>query len=383
MNEKLIAQKLRKKKQQLDLYAQRFLGYPCNANIKGYKPLFDLMSVPFNNVGDPFVDSSYKLTTKSFEKEVLRFLAKLYKLPRKDFWGYVTSGGTEGNMYGLFVGRELHPKGLLYFSVDSHYSILKAARLLRMESVIVSSTPDGAIDLVHLEKMLRKNRKRDPIISLNIGTTMKGAIDDLDGVVRLLKKLKIKKYYIHCDAALFGMLVPFLKGAPVVNFKKPIGSIAISGHKFIGSPVPCGVVLTKKKFTKSISQKVEYVDTIDNTITGSRSALGPLVIWYAIKTRKYEGFRKEANECVENAKYLKDKLERIKYPVFLNNFSNTVVLKKPSKKLVRKWTLASEGEWSHVVVMQHVTKSKLERFFKDVKKEALGKRSKAWSLKIN
>lgn len=39
--------------------------------------------------------------------------------------------------------------------------------------------------------------------------------------------------------------IPFVKRAPMVTFRKPIGSISVSGHKFVGSPVPCGVVMTR------------------------------------------------------------------------------------------------------------------------------------------
>lgn len=32
------------------------------------------------------------------------------------------------------------------------------------------------------------------------------------------------RFFIHCDGALFGMMMPFLrKDAPMVTFKKPIG----------------------------------------------------------------------------------------------------------------------------------------------------------------
>jgi hypothetical protein len=46
------------------------------------------------------------------------------------------------------------------------------------------------------------------------------------------------RFFIHCDGALFGMMMPFLKDAPMVTFKKPIGSVSVSGHKFVGAPVP-------------------------------------------------------------------------------------------------------------------------------------------------
>ena len=34
----------------------------------------------------------------------------------------------------------------------------------------------------------------------------------------------------------------------MVTFKKPIGSVSVSGHKFVGAPVPCGVVITRFKY---------------------------------------------------------------------------------------------------------------------------------------
>ncbi len=55
------------------------------------------------------------------------------------------------------------------------------------------------------------------------------------------------RFFIHCDGALFGMMMPFLKQAPMVTFRKPIGSVSVSGHKFVGAPVPCGVVITRFK----------------------------------------------------------------------------------------------------------------------------------------
>ena len=35
-------------------------------------------------------------------------------------------------MYGLYLARELHPEGMLYFSEEAHYSILKNASVLNM-----------------------------------------------------------------------------------------------------------------------------------------------------------------------------------------------------------------------------------------------------------
>lgn len=53
---------------------------------------------------------------------------------------------------------------------------------------------------------------------------------------------------IACDdSGNVALQMPFIKKAPRVSFRKPIGSVSVSGHKFIGAPVPCGVVITRQK----------------------------------------------------------------------------------------------------------------------------------------
>ena len=44
------------------------------------------------------------------------------------------------------------------------------------------------------------------------GTTVKGAIDDLDGIIATLQKCGFAgRFYIHCDGALAGLMMPFIK----------------------------------------------------------------------------------------------------------------------------------------------------------------------------
>ena len=99
-----------------------FVGYPVNCEFD-YSDLFDFLSYPTNNVGDPFSSSYYGLDSREFEVEVLEWFAKLYNAPSNNYWGYVTNGGTEGNMYGLYLARELYPKGVVYYSQATHYSV--------------------------------------------------------------------------------------------------------------------------------------------------------------------------------------------------------------------------------------------------------------------
>lgn len=344
------------------------LGYPINTN-NDYSPLYKFFDFSLINLGDPFVSSSWNINAENFEVEDLKFFAKLYKMPKNDFWGYLTSGGTEGNLYGIFVGRQLYPKGLLYFSKDTHYSISKIARLLRIQPVLVESQKSGEIDYADLEKKILQHKDLPVILNLNLGTTIKGAVDNVEKVVEILKRNKIKDFYIHCDAALMGMMLPFLKGAKKADFTMPIGSVAISGHKFIGTHMPVGIVLARRQFVRKIETPIEYIGSVDSTITGCRNGHTPLFLWYAIQTRGMKGFAKEAQACVANAKYLASELKKINWPAYLNDHSNIVYFKKPTSEIAKKWQLAISDDFAHVLVMQPVTKKRIDAFVKDIKSQ--------------
>ena len=190
--------------------------------------------------------------SREFEIGVLNWFAKLWEIPTDDMWGYVTNCGTEGNLHGILVGRETLPEGILYCSKASHYSVMKASRMYRMPAMEVNTLDTGAIDTVHLKELLQeaknKNSSATAILNVNCGTTVRGAVDDLDRVLEVLSETGYthEQFYIHVDGALFGLMLPFLADAPTATFSKPIGSISVSGHKFIGAPVPCGVVMCRK-----------------------------------------------------------------------------------------------------------------------------------------
>lgn len=130
-------------------------------------------------------------------------------------WGYITNCGTEGNLHGILLGRENYPDGILYASRESHYSVKKAARMYRMEIVLINTLSTGEIDLSHLKECLTQGKlqNKPAILNINCGTTVRGAVDDLDGVIATLQDTGYNQdeYYIHVDGALFGMMLPFIQ----------------------------------------------------------------------------------------------------------------------------------------------------------------------------
>lgn len=359
---KKVGQRLQDFEDILSNRSDFFAGYPDNLeyDYEALKRFFDYSMI---NAGDPFVDTDWDLHSKNFEREAVEWFASLYQL--ESCWGYVTSGGTEGNLYGIFLGRETCPDGVLYFSEETHYSIAKAAYMMKIPYVIVPCSDNGEIDYQFLEGSLNENSDKPAIMNLNMGTTMKGAIDDIDRVSALLKAHSAG-FYLHCDAALSGMLLPFIPDAPSINFQEyPINSLAVSGNKFIGSPIPNGVVLARPDIVDKVGIQVDYIGCKDSTILGVRSGLAALCLWYAIQTREHQ-FPTEAKQCIDNAKYLQQSLEESGIPAQLNNYSNTVVFTKPPQAVCRRWQLATNAGMAHIVVMQHLTPNKIDRIVSDM-----------------
>ena len=244
--------------------SSKFAGYQVNLDLD-YEDLFEFMNFSLNNAGDPFIDSNYGVNSRMMERPVLEFCAELFHALDKNYWGYITSGSTESNMYAAHVGRSVLefssnssrsgtvPQPIVYFSDATHYSVPKTAEILRIRSQVVPTNHTGAIDVPELMSAILKNDPvtHPPFIFANFGTSFTCAYDDVEEIVAQFEKYNIEKYYIHVDAALGGFFMPFLEGerdikerVPIFDFRLPIDSISVSGHKAIGTPFPCGILLT-------------------------------------------------------------------------------------------------------------------------------------------
>jgi len=342
-----------------------FLGYPVSKDFD-YSALNEFLQFPINNLGDPFEDCTYKVQTHDLEKEVIGFFAKMFRAQPSDYWGYVTNGGSESNLYGLYIARELYPKGMVYYSESTHYSIKKNIHLLNIPSIVIRSQENGEIDYEDLENTIRFNRHRPAIVIATFGTTMKESKDDVSKIKGILKGLAIQDHYIHCDGALSGAYGAFMEPRPSFDFKDGADSIAISGHKFIGSPIPCGVVITKKSHKDRIAKSVSYIGSLDTTITGSRNGHSPLYLWYALKHLGVEGLKARYEYSLSIATYCKEEMGKIGVPAWSNENAITVVIPKMPKSVQLKWQLATEGNITHIICMPNVTKGQIDELITDI-----------------
>lgn len=358
-------QRLSNLKQDITKARDSFLGYPVSKDFD-YSELNEFLELPINNLGDPFEDGTYKVQTHAMEREVVGFFAKLFRAQPNDYWGYVTNGGSESNLYGLYLAREMFPKAMVYYSESTHYSVRKNIHLLNIPSIVIRSQENGEIDYEDFENTVKMNRHKPAIVLTTFGTTMKEAKDDVSKIKGILRKLAIQDHYIHCDAALSGTYGAFIEPRLPFDFKDGADSISISGHKFIGSPIPAGVIITKKSNRDRIAKGISYIGSLDTTITGSRNGHSPLFLWYALKQLGVEGLRARYQHSLETAQYCKNRLNEIGIEAWCNPGAITVVLPKTAEDIKTKWQLATEEAIAHIICMPNVTKTQIDEFIYDI-----------------
>ncbi|KAI3914078.1 hypothetical protein MKW92_040142 [Papaver armeniacum] len=237
-----------------------------------------------NNLSDPFIENNCGVHSRQFEVVVLNWFAQLWEIENHEYWGYITYGSTKCNLHGI---------------LDSHYSVFKAARIYKMDFVIVDSLITAVMDCEDLKAKLLENRYKPATVNVNIGL------------------------------------------APKITFKKPIWSISVSDHKFVESSTPWGVQITRLDHMNAMSRNVEYIASRGATNTGSHSGYG--------------GHQKEVQTCLRRAENLKDRLRSEGISVML--------MRSPKdKEFIHRWQLACQGNIAHVVVMPSLTIKILNEF---------------------
>lgn len=272
-----------------------------------------------NNLGNWSLNTPHNLSGK-LEKQLIEQFIDLYKESKNKIGGHLTNGGTEGNLYASWIGKEYLKKHtklekiVLLKSDLTHYSVEKACLICEIkENTVAISEKSWGIDPTSLEKEIRSLIKKGFngfLVPLTIGYTLTGTSDPIDEICRLVKKIKKENkkinFFIWIDATFSGFTKTFV-GKNFRPFKnKDIELYLVDLHKFAGVPYPAGLVFYKKSILKNIERKVSYIGQKDSTISGSRSGLSAIASWYAIQSIGKNGWKK----IVKNS--LKEKNDFIK-----------------------------------------------------------------------
>ncbi len=341
------------------------LGFP---SYNGFSPgeLDFLLGLPINNIGDPFLQSRSGTHLHDLELAVLSKIASLAGLNDKNVRGYVTSGSTEAVIHALHLGRDTvkqngTSKPVIIASDQCHGCVVKAARLLDTPLIQVASAPDGSIDINSFAATLAQHAENPCLVVATAGTTFLGGIDRTDLMVQALEATHRGRYRLHVDAALGGFLLPYTQ-ASGWNLESGGHSYSVSGHKMVGVPIPCGIVIWEHDAYQLPNNHLNYLCGPDTTLTGSRSGLAVGALWLALHQWPANRLSEQAHGCLDRAAILVELLTQAGWPAQRGEFSTTVIFPSPPANMCMRWQLPTEGTRAHVVVTPRVDLPLLERF---------------------
>lgn len=308
---------------------------------------------------------------QQLEAKVIWMIAGMIGGTPETIDGLFCGGGTEANLQGMWVGRNwlrkhcTEPdrkvpnrrktdrretdrgdpiqKGIVILTTPLlHYSIIKNADILDIgegsfvrckkckKSHIFRSDSSGAgvtlvgmnsafeMDVADLRRVVEekyaKGFRRFMIVP-TVGTTDTGSIDPIEAIssfIHAFEKETKSKFYMHVDASFGGFTVPFVNPELKIGFTNPhVMSMTLDGDKMGRLPYPAGVFLCRKNLTTYIARRVAYVrGNMDDSVSGSRTALPAVLAWYQYSRDGVEGQRKYVQDCLDARNALAEKLER-------------------------------------------------------------------------
>ena len=234
----------------------------------------------------------------------------------------------------------------------------------------------GRMNVISFEKQVDKSRP--VLLILTLGTTFKGACDDLEAFNKAIDRINPPGAFRYVDAALFGGFLPYIKPHLIDATLLQYDAISISGHKFLGLDDPSGLFLCRRSIFDIINQNDDHITYLGDTLptlTCSRSGLAPLKWWWKLTHISRKEFETQVEKMMKTTNFLQLGLSLNCCKSYRNANSNIVFFKRPSKTICQKYSLALGydsalgGDLAHIVVMQHVTNDIIQCFLNDLYSE--------------
>ena len=191
--------------------------------------------------------------------------------------GIFTSGGTQSNLQALHLARDtalarhqVEPDRLrILVSVDGHFSVEKATRLLGLSPSAVVSVPCDSAHRMRVEDLEVALRQclEDGLVPMAVvataGTTDFGAIDPLRRVATVCEALGV---WFHVDAAYGGGLLASRRRRYLLDGIELADSVTIDFHKTWFLPVSASAVIVRDGSTlRHLTHHADYLNPEDAT----------------------------------------------------------------------------------------------------------------------
>jgi len=366
---------------------------PYGASTVAYRAL-----IGFNPAQLGSVEKASEDVIQRYEYEVIQKMIHLYHGAPDSLTGYMTSGGTEGNLFSYWLGsaslRRIYAQKDICLLVTplTHYSVKKAAAIGGMETHAVrldqeswSMSEPGFVQMV---RALYKKGYRGFMACLTVGYSATGSIDDVGRITQAARKLKRElsgiSFFFWVDAALNGLIVPFSGGTFAPFSNSDVSAVVTDFHKFSLAPYPAGLVLYRKALGRHIASDIDYLPQRDTTVSGSRSGVSAVAVWAAMHALGADGLRNIVRKQREHKALVLSKLAVPSIQTVTHPDSLTVGLMFPTLPGGRLPVWIEEKYWLYggqtksygmkgvpprmykVFFLPHMTGSVVRMFIKDI-----------------
>jgi L-2,4-diaminobutyrate decarboxylase len=210
----------------------------------------------------------------AIEKVIIDLLAKKIGYD-KNGDGFITSGGTIGNLTSLLAARQnavesdIWEEGLnenlgVMVSSEAHYSVDRALRIMGFGSKGIIKIPVNEnfnMKTELLEQYHTKAKKNGIKVIAVVGcapSTSTGMYDDLESIAKFCKQSNL---WFHVDGAHGGAAIFSEKYKHLLSGIEHADSVVIDGHKMLMTPALLTFVMFKQKDVSysTFSQKAQYL----------------------------------------------------------------------------------------------------------------------------
>lgn len=195
------------------------------------------------------------------EKYMIREMLSLVGF--KNGEGQMTTGSSNANMLAMMAARNeslplVKKKGLAgqgnlmgFVSADAHYSMEKAANIIGLGTdhlVKIPVNDQGEMDMDLLEDRLERAvhmGSRPFFVAGTAGTTVRGAYDSIQGLLRLKNKFN---FWLHIDGAWGGaVLVSDVLQKRFMDGIEHVDSLTWDFHKMLGTSLMCNIFMINNR----------------------------------------------------------------------------------------------------------------------------------------
>ena len=252
---------------------------------------------------------TYFTISKLLSKEVIKSLQEILN-NEPSAPGIITYGGSESNLTALYVMRELGYNTVIT-PRNVHKSIIKAAKVLRLRTVVTGVDKDNRASITDIVRATREIMKagKQVFVVLTAGNTETGVIDDAKHLYDELPDIEVV-----VDAAFGGLITPFLDNLelPIYDFRVPsVKCIGVDGHKMGLTPIPSGALLFRNnEYILPITYDAKYFlkQNKQYSLLWTRTSASAAALWASINYLGYEGFSNIVSNLLKLTYYLYEEL---------------------------------------------------------------------------